>query len=117
MKKDAKKKGPKRVRASAQPIDRVDRIDPRKELLARVAGNVASALVQAPSPAVTSSDKIAEVAVDIAEQILRRAGVSAPAATVDTPDQAPSCPGSAMPGICTTHGLDPYEDRRDVSGR
>ena len=61
-----------------------DRIDPRKKLLARVAGNVAGTLLANPSPSISSADAIATVAVDIAEQILLKAGVapSAPSASV-----------------------------------
>lgn len=90
MTKAAKKKGATKVRASAQPIDRTDRIDPRKKLLARVAGNIAASIVREPSPSLTSSEKIAEVAVDIAEQILRKAGVAPTVAAppADAPGQA-----------------------------
>jgi hypothetical protein len=54
-----------------------DRIDPRTKLLVRVAGNVAGTLASSPSPAISSAEAIATVAVDIAEQILLRAGVPA----------------------------------------
>ena len=47
----------------------------RQELLARVAGSVAAAIVQAPSASTSSAAQIAEVAVDIAKHILRQAGV------------------------------------------
>jgi hypothetical protein len=57
-----------------------DRIDSRKKLLALVAGNVAGTLVANLSPSISSADAIATVAVDIAEQILRKAGVMAPSA-------------------------------------
>lgn len=73
------KKKPKKMRTSAVKVQvnsqRIDRIDPRKKLLARVAGDVASGLVAAPSPSISSSDGIATVAVDIAEQILKKAGI------------------------------------------
>ncbi len=81
-----KTKGATTQRASTKG----DRIDPRKKLLARIAGNVAAAIVQAPSPSVSSSEKIAEVAVDIAEQILRKVGVIP---TVGDP--AAAAPGQA----------------------
>lgn len=58
-----------------------DRIDPRKKLLARVAGNVAGTLVSSPSPSISSAEAIATVAVDIAEQILLKAGIPAPIAS------------------------------------
>jgi hypothetical protein len=58
------------------------RIDPRQELLARVAGNVAVGIVGSPSPATSSASEIAEIAVDIAEQILLKAGI----ASTDTDD-------------------------------
>lgn len=47
----------------------------RQRLLSRVAGNVASGVVQSPSPSITSSDAIAQVAIDIAEAILQKAGL------------------------------------------
>lgn len=54
----------------------VDRIDPRKKLLARVAGSVATGLVGSPSPAISTPEKLAEAAVEIAEQILRKTGIT-----------------------------------------
>lgn len=85
------KKGTPKVRSNVQPIDRTDRIDPRKKLLVRVAGSIAAAIARDPSPALTSSEKIADVAVDIAEQILCKAGV-VPTATppTDAPGQTPA---------------------------
>lgn len=47
----------------------------RKRLLARVAGQVASGLMVSPSPKVSSSEKIADVAVDVAEAILKKVGL------------------------------------------
>lgn len=47
----------------------------RKRLLARVAGHVAGGILVSPSPKVSSSETIAQVAVDVAEAILRRAGL------------------------------------------
>lgn len=51
------------------------RIDKRKELLARVAGAVAAGLVTSPSPSIASPSGMATAAVDIAEEILKRAGI------------------------------------------
>ena len=65
-----------------------DRIDPRKKLLARVAGNVAGTLVSAPSPSISSAEAIATVAVDIAEQILRKAGIPVPSASASSASSA-----------------------------
>ncbi len=74
-----------------------DRIDPRMELLARVAGNVAAGVVQSPSPSISTAEKIATIAVDIADQILRKVGVTSPAGSetsepspVDIPSEAAS---------------------------
>lgn len=47
----------------------------RQRLLARVAGSVAGGVVNSPSPSVASADGIAQVAVDIAEAILQKAGL------------------------------------------
>jgi len=47
----------------------------RKRLLARVAGHVAAGLLVSPSPKVSSSEKVATVAVDIAEAILAKIGL------------------------------------------
>ena len=48
----------------------------RAKLLATVAGNIAGTILNAPSPATIGGvDAIAEVAVDLAEAILRRVGV------------------------------------------
>lgn len=49
--------------------------DRRKELLATVAGSVAAGLVTAPSPSIAKPESMATVAVDIAEEILRKAGI------------------------------------------
>ena len=49
--------------------------DRRKELLAQVAGSVAAGLVTAPSPSIAKPESMATVAVDIAEEILRKAGI------------------------------------------
>lgn len=50
-------------------------LDARKVLLARVAGDVASGIIVAPSKSATSAGAIAEIAVDVAEEILKRAGL------------------------------------------
>lgn len=50
-------------------------IDARKALLASVAGSVAVGLSQSPSPAITSAQGLATAAVDIAEEILKAAGI------------------------------------------
>lgn len=56
----------------------IDRISPRQELLARVAGSVAAGIVGDPSPATESALTIAAVAVDIAAHILEKAGIPSP---------------------------------------
>lgn len=58
-------------------VDRVNdgQHDPRKRLLARVAGNVAAGIVMSPSPSATKASAIAEISVDIAEAILQKAGL------------------------------------------
>lgn len=50
-------------------------VDPRKHLLASVAAHIAASVVSAPSKKATSPEAIAEISVDIAEAILRRAGL------------------------------------------
>ena len=52
------------------------KIDPRKRLLARMAGNVAAGLLSAPSESTASAEAIATIAVDIAEAILKKVGVN-----------------------------------------
>lgn len=47
----------------------------RQYLLARVAGDVASGVLVSPSPTATTPDRIAEISVDIAEEILKRVGL------------------------------------------
>ena len=47
----------------------------RKRLLARVAGHVSGGLLISPSPKVDNAEKIAQVAVDIAEAILKKVGL------------------------------------------
>jgi hypothetical protein len=51
------------------------KIDDRQRLLARVAGNVASGIVTAPTKSTSTAEKIASVAVDIAEAILKKVGL------------------------------------------
>ena len=48
----------------------------RRELLARVAGVVAAGLITAPKPSIALATGVATVAVDIAEEILKRVGIS-----------------------------------------
>ena len=50
-------------------------IDKRKELLARVAGSVAAGLVTSPSESIASPSSMATAAVDIADEILKKAGI------------------------------------------
>lgn len=47
----------------------------RQRLLARVAGHVASGIIGAPSPAASSAEDIAAIAVEIAEAILQKVGI------------------------------------------
>ena len=49
--------------------------DRRKELLARVAGSIAVSLVSSPTPDIATPAGIATAAVDIAEEILKKAGI------------------------------------------
>lgn len=51
------------------------KIDKRKELLARVAGDIAAGLVTSPSPSIASPSSMATAAVDIAEEILKKVGI------------------------------------------
>ena len=51
--------------------------DRRKELLAKVAGAVAAGLVATPSPSIASPSSMATAAVDIADEILKKAGIPA----------------------------------------
>jgi len=74
--KTTKKSAPKAQRASASNDDDQP-LSPRKRarLLARVAGNVASGIVQSPSESSGSAGAIAEISVDIAEAILQKIGL------------------------------------------
>lgn len=56
-------------------VKNLEEIIKRKRLLARVAGHAASSLLVSPSPEVNSAEKIADVAVEVAEAILKRAGL------------------------------------------
>jgi hypothetical protein len=47
----------------------------RKFLLARLAGKVASSVVQTPSPSLGTADAVAEFSVSIAEAILQKTGL------------------------------------------
>lgn len=66
--------------------------DRRKELLAKVAGAVAAGLVTSPSPSIASPSGMATAAVDIADEILKRAGI------VSTETSAESSTPSAAVG-------------------
>ncbi len=63
-------------------------IDARKALLATVAGSVAAGLVTAPSPSISKSESMAAVAVDIAEEILRKVGIAS-VESYETPVDSP----------------------------
>ena len=89
-KNDAKKK------SAPTPHERetfvvAPRIDGRKELLARVAGSIAAGLVTTPSPSISKPDSMATVAVDIAEAILKQAGI--PSAEPSVASAESSSPG------------------------
>jgi hypothetical protein len=47
----------------------------RAYLLARVAGDIAAGIVSAPSDSADTAEAIAAIAVDIAEEILKQAGL------------------------------------------
>jgi hypothetical protein len=68
-------------RADAGDVDRGDR---RKELLAKVAGSVAAGLVTQPSPSIASAAGMATAAVDIADEILKKAGIPSVESTVES---------------------------------
>ena len=67
--------------------------DRRKELLARVAGAVAAGLVASPSPSIATASGMATAAVDIAEEILKKAGIPSVEPAVES-----SSPGDARVG-------------------
>lgn len=50
-------------------------VDARRCLLAQVAGHVAAGIIGAPSETMVNAATVAEVAVDIAEEILKKAGL------------------------------------------
>jgi hypothetical protein len=50
-------------------------IEARQRLVASVAGSVAAGIVTAPTKKATTAAAIAEIAVDIAEEIVKRAGL------------------------------------------
>jgi len=75
-----KKKSKSAVSAAKKLGSEVDgtkivRADARQQLLARVAGDVASGIVCSPSESTSTAEGIAAVAVDIAEEILKKAGL------------------------------------------
>ena len=49
--------------------------EPRKRLLARMAGNVAAGIVSSPSESTETAEAIAAISVDIAEEILKKIGL------------------------------------------
>jgi len=51
------------------------KIEERKRLLARVAGNIAGSIISAPSESTATAAGIAEISVDVAEEILKKAGL------------------------------------------
>lgn len=61
---------------------RANAIDKRKELLAQVAGSIAAGMVTAPSPSISTPSSMATAAVDIADEILKKAGIPSSAETV-----------------------------------
>jgi hypothetical protein len=73
-KSESASEGTRSEDAAAAPMGHED-VVARKHLLARVAGHVAVGLLVSPSPKVDNSEKIATVAVDVAEAILRKVGL------------------------------------------
>ncbi len=72
----AKKKTESKKAGGAATIAGTD-VSPasRQYLLARVAGNVASGVLVSPSPTTSTPDRIATIAVDVAEEILKKIGI------------------------------------------
>ena len=70
-----KNKNDKNVKKPDEITIRAVIVDPRKHLLASVAAHIAATVVASPSKKATSSEAIAEISVDIAEAILRKAGL------------------------------------------
>lgn len=62
-------------------------LDQRAELLAKVAGTVAAGLVTSPSPSIASPASMAVAAVDIAEEILKAAGIPGVDSSAEVPPQ------------------------------
>lgn len=76
--------------------------DRRKELLARVAGSVASGLVTSPTESIASPLAMATVAVDIAEEILKKAGITPIVESSEEPSSSPTSPtGEAAVGAAS----------------
>jgi hypothetical protein len=63
--------------ANEPDVDRKDDglHEPRKRLLARMAGNIAAGIISDPSESTVSAEGIAGVAVDVAEAILKKIGL------------------------------------------
>ena len=71
-------------------------IDKRKELLAQVAGSIAGGMVTAPSPSISTPSSMATAAVDIAEEILLKAGIPSTEPVAES-----SSPGDAQVGAAS----------------
>jgi len=71
--------------------------DRRKELLATVAGSIAAGMVTAPSPSISTPSSMATAAVDIAEEILKKAGL----ASDDSSAESASPSGDARVGAAS----------------
>lgn len=59
----------------APVVDLVDHHEPRKRLLARMAGNIAAGVITSPSKSVKTAEGVAEISVDVAEAILKKIGL------------------------------------------
>ena len=70
-------------------------IDKRKELLARVAGAIAAGLVTSPSPSIASASSMATAAVDIANEILKKAGIPSAESSADSVSTSNASVGAA----------------------
>ena len=88
----SKSKSKKTTKTKTQHV--ANAIDARKELLAKVAGSVAAGLVTSPSPSIAKPESMATVAVDLAEEILKRAGIPSTEVVADAP--AASSGGAAV---------------------
>jgi hypothetical protein len=51
------------------------KLEGRKRLLARMAGNIAAGLISSPSRLIKDAQSVAEIAVDVAEAILTKIGL------------------------------------------